>query len=163
SVSASNSGLAVGAPIYGGSIGATAPTSAQLLLTVSPAASLGPKNIAVTAGGSTSVLSGVVVIMNPQPSNILVAPASGSVVCGTAATDQRRYPFGWAAGNAGEYYRRRVQFSNRGYGRPFQWSTGECRKYDPDQCDGPCTVWRHEWTGNGCRSRSNSGRTGLYR
>src|SRR5262249_47066248 len=41
------------------------------------------KSIAVATGGSSSVLSGGIVIVNPQPSNILVAPANGSVDGGT--------------------------------------------------------------------------------
>jgi hypothetical protein len=83
SFSASSSGVSVGTPTYGGSIGAMAPTSAQLPLTATSTATTGPKSIAVAAGGASSVLSGAVVIVNPQPSNILVAPTNGSVDGGT--------------------------------------------------------------------------------
>jgi hypothetical protein len=83
SFSASNSGLALGAPIYGGSIATNAPTSAQIPISVSAAATLGPKDIAVAASGAVSILSGGVVIVNPQPSNIAVAPVSGTADGGT--------------------------------------------------------------------------------
>jgi hypothetical protein len=83
SFSVSSSGVSLGTPIYGGSIGATAPTSAQLPLTATATATTGPKSIAVAAGGSSSVLSGAIVIVNPQPSNILAAPTNGTVDGGT--------------------------------------------------------------------------------
>ena len=84
--SVSNSGVTLGAPVYGGSIASNAPTSAQLPVTVSATASLGPKDIAVSANGVTSVLSGGIVIVNPQPSSIVVAPTSGTVDGGTGVS-----------------------------------------------------------------------------
>ncbi|HLH31739.1 MAG TPA: IPT/TIG domain-containing protein, partial [Terriglobia bacterium] len=86
SFSASSSALTLGPPSFGGSIGSTAPTSAQIPITVSGSAGLGPQNIAVTASGSTSVLSGAVVVVNPQPSNIGVAPTSGTIDGGTGVS-----------------------------------------------------------------------------
>jgi hypothetical protein len=77
--SASDSGISIGAPVYGGSISSTAPTSAQLPISVATTETAGAKNLAVTAGGVTSVLSGSIVVVNPQPSGILVAPISGTV------------------------------------------------------------------------------------
>jgi hypothetical protein len=84
--SVSNSGVTLGTPVYGGSIASNAPTSAQLPITVSATAGLGPKDIAVSANGVTSVLSGGVVIVNPQPSNIAVAPTGGTIDGGTGVS-----------------------------------------------------------------------------
>ena len=86
SFSVSGAGITLGTPTYGGSIAGDAPTSAQIPLTVAANAATGPKNIAVTANGVTSVLSGAFVVTNPQPANIRVAPTGGSVDGGTAVS-----------------------------------------------------------------------------
>jgi hypothetical protein len=84
--SASNSNVTLGTPSYGGTLAPDAPTSAQLPLTVAAGAATGPKSIAVTASGVTSVLSGVLIVTNPQPANIQVAPTTGTVDGGTAVS-----------------------------------------------------------------------------
>ena len=76
---ASNGGLVLGSPTFGGRISAVASTSASMALSVAPTAPLGPKNIAVNRGADVSVLSGALVITDPTPSGIAVAPANGSV------------------------------------------------------------------------------------
>ncbi len=86
SFSTSNPGINTGTPAFGGGIGSTAPSSAQLAISATTTASVGPKTIAVTTNGSTSVLSGGIVIVNPQPSNILIAPTSGTVDGGTVVS-----------------------------------------------------------------------------
>lgn len=86
SFSTSNSGVTIGTPAFGGSISSTAPTSAQIPITVSASAPVGPKNITVSGSGGTSNLSGGIVIVNPVPSNIQVAPTSGTVDGGTGVS-----------------------------------------------------------------------------
>ncbi len=78
--------LNISSPAYGGSIASDAPSSAQIVVAASVSAALGPKNVAVTRSSATSILSGGVVIVNPQPSGIQVAPASGPTDGGTSTT-----------------------------------------------------------------------------
>lgn len=61
-------------------------TFVNIAMTAGSTTVLGPKNISVSASGSTSNLSGGVVIVNPQPSSIAVAPASGTVDGGTGVS-----------------------------------------------------------------------------
>lgn len=77
--SASDPAVSIGPASFGGAIGSNASTSATLPITVSPSASIGAKNIAVTLNGVTSVLSGALVITSGPPANIQVAPNIGSV------------------------------------------------------------------------------------
>ena len=85
--SVSGSGITLGTPAYGGSLTPDAPTSAQITLSVSASAALGPKNIAVARSGSgSSVLSGGIVITNAPPANIAVSPSSGSQNGGTGVS-----------------------------------------------------------------------------
>jgi len=81
SVPASN--VSSGNPTYAGSIGSSAPSSATITLSVGSNAAVGPKDIQVLRGGAASVLSGGMVIVNPQPSNIRISPSSGPVDGGT--------------------------------------------------------------------------------
>ena len=82
--SASTPSMGLGSVTFGGNIAPDAPTSAQFGITVAANASLGPKNIIVSRNGSTSVLSGGVVLVNPQPADIQVSPSSGATDGGTA-------------------------------------------------------------------------------
>jgi hypothetical protein len=86
SFSASNSGITLGTPVFGGGISSTAPSSAQIPISLSASTALGPKNITVSGSGGTSVLSGGIVIVNPVPSNIQAAPTSGTVNGGTGVS-----------------------------------------------------------------------------
>ena len=79
SFSTTGAGITFGTPSYGGSVGSTAPTSAQVPVSIASNASTGPKSVIVTANGATSVLSGGIVVVNPPPTSIAVAPVSGSV------------------------------------------------------------------------------------
>jgi len=85
-ISASSPSVILGLPTFGGPISSVAPTSARFLISISPDTALGPKNIIVNRGPDTSVLSGAVVIRDPGPSSISVAPAIGPVDGGTAVT-----------------------------------------------------------------------------
>ena len=82
--SASTSSMGLGSTTFGGSIAADAPTSAQVAITVASNAPLGPKNISVSRSGSTSLLSGGVVLVNPPPAGIQISPSSGASDGGTA-------------------------------------------------------------------------------
>lgn len=82
----SDPGITFGTPTYGGSIGSGAPTSAQIPITVSGTAIPGPKIVSVAGNGSTSVLSGGLVVVNSEPANIAVAPTSGTVDGGTGVS-----------------------------------------------------------------------------
>src|ERR1019366_895981 len=84
--STSSSAINLGGPVYGGSIASDAPSSAQIVVAATASAALGPKNISVLRGTTTSVLSGGVVIVNPQPASIQAAPASGPTDGGTVTT-----------------------------------------------------------------------------
>jgi hypothetical protein len=83
SFSVSGAGLTFGSPTYGGQIASNAPTSARISLSIATNAATGPKNIAVTRTGASSVLSGGIVITNLPPANIRVSPSSGSTDGGT--------------------------------------------------------------------------------
>jgi hypothetical protein len=84
--SSSSSAMALGAPVFGGSLSANSPTSAALSVTASSTVVAGPKNIAVTQGGLTSILSGGLVVTNAPPSTIQVAPSSGTTDGGLQVT-----------------------------------------------------------------------------
>src|SRR5262249_763568 len=71
---------------FGGRISVVASTSAKMDISVPATTALGPKNIAVSRNGDTSVLSGAVVITDAAPANVIVAPASGPVDGGTSVT-----------------------------------------------------------------------------
>ena len=75
----SNSGIVVGSPTFGGRISASASTSATMRLTVASSTAVGPKNMAVNRGGSSSVVGGALVITDVSPSNFAIGPASGPV------------------------------------------------------------------------------------
>jgi hypothetical protein len=83
---ASNSGLFLGPPTFGGRISAVAPTSASMDLAISSTTPLGPKNIAVSRGADVSILTGGLVITDTTPSNIGVAPGNGPIAGGTPVT-----------------------------------------------------------------------------
>jgi hypothetical protein len=84
--SSSNNGLILGSPTFGGRLSSVASTSASMSLTVSSSTPLGPKNIAVNRGADASIVSGALVINDPGPLDIAVAPANGPTDGGTAVT-----------------------------------------------------------------------------
>ncbi len=84
--SASNSGLALRDVTFGGRMSRTAPTSATMEAQVSEEASLGPKSITGLSNGATSVLSGVVVVIDPPPADIEASPTLDSVEGGAVIT-----------------------------------------------------------------------------
>jgi hypothetical protein len=86
SVTTSSDSLVLGTPAFGGRISSVAPTSVTTDLIISPTTALGPKNVAVSRGGATSVVTGALVITEPAASNIGLAPRSGPVQGGTTVT-----------------------------------------------------------------------------
>ncbi|HYR87119.1 MAG TPA: IPT/TIG domain-containing protein [Terriglobia bacterium] len=82
----SNNGIVLGSPTFGGRISPSASTSATMGITVSPLMPLGPKSIAVTRGGSSSIVGGALVITDVSPSGIAVGPAWGPAEGGTPVT-----------------------------------------------------------------------------
>jgi len=81
--STSNSGLVIGTPSYGGRISSVGSTSATMSLSISASTPLGPKDIAVNRGGSASIVSGGIVVVEASPTNISVSPGAGLVEGGT--------------------------------------------------------------------------------
>ncbi len=71
---------------FGGRISAVASTSARMDVSISGTTALGPKNVAVSRNGDTSILSGAIVVTNSNPDSIAVRPAFGSVDGGTVVT-----------------------------------------------------------------------------
>ena len=57
----------------------TSPTLAGVSVTVNSSIPLGPKNIAVNRRTDAAVISGAIVVVDPQPSGIVVQPSVGSV------------------------------------------------------------------------------------
>ncbi len=86
SFSFSAPGITLDEPVFGGRISRTARTSATLSVTASTDVPLGPKSVTGLSGGSPSVLSGVLVITDPRPSEIEVAPSAGAIDGGTVVT-----------------------------------------------------------------------------
>src|SRR5262249_13330137 len=64
---------------FGDRISAVASTSARMDISIGDSVTLGPKNLTVTNGADTSILSGGLVITATRPGDIAVLPASGSV------------------------------------------------------------------------------------
>src|SRR6185369_536834 len=60
--SASNPGLVLGMPIYGGRTSTAGSTSASMSLSVAASTPPGPKDIGVNRGGSVSIISGAIVV-----------------------------------------------------------------------------------------------------
>jgi hypothetical protein len=86
SFSASNSGLILGAPTFGGAISSSAPTSARMQLSIFPGTPLGPKSLAANRGSEATVVAGALIITDPAPSSITVAPANGLIDLVTPVT-----------------------------------------------------------------------------
>jgi hypothetical protein len=97
SFSASSPGVFLGIPsgacsatittnCFGDRISAVASTSAKMDISIADSATLGPKNVTVTQGADSSILSGGLVITATKPAGIAVTPASGSVDGGTVVT-----------------------------------------------------------------------------
>jgi hypothetical protein len=84
--SVSGTGVTTGAPSFGGSISGDSPTSAIFGVAVSTATATGPKNIALSQGGATSILAGGLVVTTPPPSGIQVGPPSGTTDGGLQVT-----------------------------------------------------------------------------
>jgi len=85
-VTASSPNVVLGTTTFSGSISTVASTSARLNLSISPTTPLGPKSIAVSRNADVSILAGALVITDPIPSGIAVAPSSGSTAGGTPVT-----------------------------------------------------------------------------
>ena len=85
-LSASNPGILLRNPVFGGRISSTAPTSVDFDIAISPDAAPGPKNFVVSSGGTSSVLSGGLVIVNPWPAVFQASPTTGTSDGGTVAT-----------------------------------------------------------------------------
>jgi Matrixin/IPT/TIG domain len=84
--SASSPGLVLGSPTFGGVISSAATTSARMDLSIDPSTALGAKNIAVNRGADASILTGALVITDPNPSSIIVAPGNGPIAGNTPVT-----------------------------------------------------------------------------
>jgi hypothetical protein len=95
SFSASSPGVYLGIPsgtcsgvvtknCFGDRISSVASTSARMDISIANTSTLGPKNVTVTQGADTSILSGALVVTPTKPGNIAVTPASGSVDGGTS-------------------------------------------------------------------------------
>ena len=77
SFSSSSAEVSLGSPTYGTSGSSTSPTSAAFLFSLGASTPLGPKNVAVNRGLDAAVVSGAIVVVDPQPASIAVLPASG--------------------------------------------------------------------------------------
>jgi hypothetical protein len=95
SFSASSPGIYLGIPsgacsasvttnCFGDRISSVASTSARMDISIAGTSTPGPKNVTVTQGADSSILSGALVITATKPANIAVTPASGPVDGGTA-------------------------------------------------------------------------------
>jgi len=84
--SPSSANITLGPPTYGGAISSVAPTSASMNLSVAGTASTGPKNISVMRGVDTSIASGAIVVVNPQPTIQQISPLTGPGDGGTVVT-----------------------------------------------------------------------------
>lgn len=73
-------------PVFGGSISASAPTSASMGMVVMPDTPPGPKLFMASRNGSVSVVSGAFVVTGPAPSDIRVEPSVGPSEGGTLVT-----------------------------------------------------------------------------
>ncbi|MBI2149404.1 MAG: matrixin family metalloprotease, partial [Acidobacteria bacterium] len=85
-VTASNPGLILDTPSFGGRLASVAPVSVSMDLFVSDSVPLGPKNIAANRGAAASIVSGGVVVTEPRPQTDSVAPASGPIQGGSLVT-----------------------------------------------------------------------------
>ncbi len=77
--SSSNSGIILGAPFFSTSTATSSPTIAVIGANVNSFTPLGPKNIAVNRGTDAAALSGAIVVIDPQPTGIVVQPSIGSI------------------------------------------------------------------------------------
>ncbi len=84
--SVSNPGIAFQDVTFGGRMSRTAPLSATMEALVSEETTLGPKSVSGLFEGATSVLTGVVVVIDPPPDEIEASPTSDSVEGGAVVT-----------------------------------------------------------------------------
>ncbi len=82
--STSSADVTLGGPVYAGRISSVASTSADIPLSVSSSAALGPKLVTVNRGTDSSVVPGAFVVVDRVPTPQQIVPASGSNEGGTA-------------------------------------------------------------------------------